>query len=625
MNQLSKFLVDSILMEEKEILPIVVYSGRFQPFHKGHYLVYMHLVSKFGKQNVYIGTSDVTDSSVSPFRFSEKKQIMTKLFGIPSSKIVKITNPYAPVEILKKYDKGYTAYVTVVGEKDDSRLTSKYFAPYKDGKKLKGYEDAGYVYSAPMQAGGLSGTKVRKGLSSGTADDKKKFFAKVYPKFDKDLFKLITGRLNESKGTKCNLLLEDLLNQIEYSLKPIDRKTLLMCGGAAGHMAHPFDVQMNLTFGDLKNIVSRALNGELKTTVEKLDGQALAVSWKNGRLIAARNKGHLKDAGKSAMDLNGVMAKFSGRGELTKAFSFAMKDLQTAVSGLSAAQKEKIFKNGKAFMNLEIVYPGTTNVIPYDHSMLVFHGTTEYDKEGNAIGSNSENARILAGMIKQINSHVQETFSISGPPITELPQTTSLSKLQPKYIKKIQKLQSEFGLGDKRGIADYHLSWWKDYIKKNTKNLKNLEINGLAKRWALDDKSFAISNITAGADKDWAQKIEKESKAKIYKDNVIKFEEIFLGVGADVMQFMQSALVANSNQSLRKINSELKSSIKSIKASGDPAKIEKLKFELKRLESIGGFEKLVPYEGIVFTFKGKLFKLTGTFAALNSLLGIMKY
>jgi hypothetical protein len=33
-------------------------------------------------------------------------------------------------------------------------------------------------------------------------------------------------------------------------------------GGAYGHMAHPFDVQMNLTFGDLKNIVKKALTGD---------------------------------------------------------------------------------------------------------------------------------------------------------------------------------------------------------------------------------------------------------------------------------------------------------------------------------------------------------------------------
>jgi hypothetical protein len=70
-------------------------------------------------------------------------------------------------------------------------------------------------------------------------------------------------------------------------------ESLIMEGGAYGHMAHPFDVQMNLTFGDLKNIVKKALTGDLEVAREKTDGQALAISWVNGRLVAARNKSHL--------------------------------------------------------------------------------------------------------------------------------------------------------------------------------------------------------------------------------------------------------------------------------------------------------------------------------------------
>ena len=41
----------------------------------------------------------------------------------------------------------------------------------------------------------------------------------------------------------------------------------------------------------------------------------------------------------------------------------------------------------------------------------------------------------------------------------------------------------------------------------------------------------------------------------------------------------------------------------------DPKKIEKLKLELGRLNSIGG-GKIVPNEGIVFLYKGNTFKLT---------------
>ena len=51
---------------------LVIYPGRFQPFHKGHYAVYEFLTGKFGRNNVYIATSNKTDGAKSPFTFSEK-------------------------------------------------------------------------------------------------------------------------------------------------------------------------------------------------------------------------------------------------------------------------------------------------------------------------------------------------------------------------------------------------------------------------------------------------------------------------------------------------------------------------------------------------------------------------
>ena len=158
MNELSNFLVESILLEAAKVENlIVVYSGRFQPFHKGHYATYSHLVKKFGKDKVYIGTSNKTDNKKSPFNFKEKKQIMTTMFGVPSNRIVEVKNPYVPTEILKKFDSDTTGFITVVGKKDASRLGGKFFTPYKDNLEFEGYKDKGYVYIAPQQSVPLTG------------------------------------------------------------------------------------------------------------------------------------------------------------------------------------------------------------------------------------------------------------------------------------------------------------------------------------------------------------------------------------------------------------------------------------------------------------------------------------
>ena len=78
----------------------------------------------------------------------------------------------------------------------------------------------------------------------------------------------------------------------------------------------------------------------------------------------------------------------------------------------------------------------------------------------------------------------------------------------------------------------------------------------------------------------------------------------------------------NPDKAIRDIKKRLDKTIKDVKKSGDPKKIEKLRLELQRLNSIGGAKKIVPNEGIVFQYKGKTFKLTGTFASVNQILGI---
>jgi hypothetical protein len=1064
MNELSNFLIETILGEAAQMdKVVVVYSGRFQPFHKGHYATYENLVRKFGKDSVYIGTSNVTDSKKSPFNFKEKKAIMMQMFGIPSSKIVNVKNPYAPEEILSKYDSDTTGLIVVVGEKDQNRLSGKYFTPYK-GKVEQGYLDKGYVYASPSQPNPISGTDVRYWLSAGSEAERKKNFTKAYPKFDSQIFKLITLKLkslkecineeiklnvkvgdtllmgkfknkkvlvksigedewgmptingkkavtfripkketiketasnsgfrgqdepdtsfvadgqprilntakpenwykqggytqlhtpkadamrgrgkskdtetqfrkayyklknvtqstlnpaddphtvedwqetnrdtplekpkrfwelpdnqkntiiskedikeivedfdsildemglpggagvglslpggyingapkaddvkkvskklnnkgmsgyeeidedkipgglasgktlidlakkydekgyydvkqfaakvikpqlmkgikvemehttdvriateiamdhlwedlkyydklasiegdsiaeasgngafyndgNSTTGTQWNANWDDYDNEGYYLANlegwdffdetpserekksaidqklPIDahddvvdkynrirkydlklpsdflkessakdlekelvvlynkafkmmpnspaqmkvraeidklkkqidslkkeniNESLLVEGGAYGHMNHPFDIEMNLTFGDLKQIVIRALNGDLELAREKTDGQALAVSWVNGRLVAARNKSHLKNKGAGAMTIGQVADKFSGRGGLTDAYNFAMKDLSAAIAALSEPQRKKIFKDGSSFMNLEVIYPTSVNVIPYNQPLLVFHGTFDYDVDGNIVGENQQAASILGGMIKQVNAHVQSKYTIQGPPMNKLPKSEHLSKLQGKYLGMISKLQSEFGLHDSDGVADYHQAWWTNFVEKKAKKLDYQQKIGLIKRWAFGDKSFRIAEITDEKLRAWAEQTDKQDQQKISKQNLMRFEEIFLGVGADVLSFMESVLTANPDSAKRQMVSRLESTIQQVKASGDPKKIAKLKLELQRLNALGGFDKIVPNEGIVFVYGGNTYKLTGAFAPLNQILGI---
>jgi hypothetical protein len=357
-------------------------------------------------------------------------------------------------------------------------------------------------------------------------------------------------------------------------------------------------------------------------TREKTDGQALAISWKNGRLIAARNKGHLANAGANAMGIEDVASKFGGRGGLTDAYNFAMKDLSSAIQSLSDGQRKKIFDEGKCFMNLEVIWPTSVNVIPYGQALLIFHNTTCYNEAGVAVGANQSAATMLAGMIKQVNADVQSQYTIKGPPVTVLPKNEELSSKQNKYITQLQRLQHQFQLSDRATVSEYHQAWWENFIDKDKPKLQKLEREALIRRWAFGDKSFRLNTISDKDAQKWAIEHDRVNVEKQQKENVKPFEELFLSIGADVLSFMGSVLTVNPDIAIRNMAGRLEATADKVRGSGDVSKLQKLEKELQRLQNIGGKDKIVPNEGIVFVYKGNTYKLTGTFAPLNQILGI---
>ena len=410
---------------------------------------------------------------------------------------------------------------------------------------------------------------------------------------------------------------------------------LLLEGGAYGHLNHPFD-DKNLTFSDFKTLIINTLQGKLDSegaVTEKTDGQNIMVSWKGGKLIAARNKGHIKNHGAGALDINGIKSMFAGRGDIEKAFVYAMRDLQKAVGGLSDAQKNKIFDEGKKFMSLEVIYPKTANVIPYDKSLLQFHGTIEYDSAGSPVGEDRGSARMLAGMIKQINQNVQKTYSITKPFVSNLPKVKDFSRRQSYFLGKLNRLQSRYGLKANNTLSDYHQAYWMEYIynagKQFKYNVPNNILVKLTRRWAFLDKSYKIPQIRKDIKNEkflnWILRTDKKDLKGLQKKHIRDWEVLFFELGAEILSNLSDFIAANPDKAAQKIRKDLVKAVNKVKTSKDPKVLNTLKTQLDRLKAIGGLKSVVPSEGITFVFKGKLYKYTGAFAPANQILGMLKF
>ena len=389
-------------------------------------------------------------------------------------------------------------------------------------------------------------------------------------------------------------------------------------------MNHPFD-KRDLTFGEMKEIVRLSLQGKLDQeadVTEKTDGQNLVVTFKNGKLGAARNKATIKEP----MDIEGVKKKFEGRGDIEKAFTVSMKDLTDALSGLDEKTLNEIFKEGAQFVNMEIIYPATKNVIAYGpKAYLQLHNMFEYDLEtGNQIGTHSV-PKELKSITQDVNAREQETFELIPPKVVKTQAVPNFDEKEPYYINQITKLQQEFDLSDEDEVIMFHQKWWEDNIEENFPNATSEEKEALVKRWAFFEKSFRLRKIADEETKLKAIEYDKNDFKKQNKLNVYHFEKIFLELGVDVLSNINNFLAVNPKESVQELRKDIKSVIEQIKKSNNLEVLDKLKYQLKRIQDIGGFDKLVPSEGIVFIYKGETYKLTGLFAPVNQLLGLTKY
>jgi len=204
------------ILEDIEIKRLaVVYGGRFQPFHLGHYHAYKWLCKKFGEANVWIATSTKTNfnpsnGEISPFTFKEKKEIIVSLYNVSPRRIIECKNPaFKPVEVFEQYKELPIVYVAGVGAKDEARYrTGSFFRQIPLPFHQKNLEelatlkdDVGYYVVVPMSNSEVTGTIVRDELSQATGDKREALFKKFFGRYDSMIDSLITAKLKTVKDT----------------------------------------------------------------------------------------------------------------------------------------------------------------------------------------------------------------------------------------------------------------------------------------------------------------------------------------------------------------------------------------------------------------------------------------
>ena len=212
---------------------VVIYPGRFHPFHKGHAGVF-ELLKQRAKSNYYggagknapssisifIATSDKQELGKSPFTFEEKLE-MIKLTGISPDSVVCCQVPYQATDITDHYDMNNTVVLYAVSEKDMAEDPRFNFPPKGTPSLRKDDQPAhmqrwdkwdnaeplakhSYVDTVPtnefnvMGEPMMSATEIRQRFPNLSSDQQKTFINDLFGNYSDNVLNIMRNKLGDN-------------------------------------------------------------------------------------------------------------------------------------------------------------------------------------------------------------------------------------------------------------------------------------------------------------------------------------------------------------------------------------------------------------------------------------------
>lgn len=382
-------------------------------------------------------------------------------------------------------------------------------------------------------------------------------------------------------------------------------------GGASGHMAHIID-ETDFTCQDLLDLIDDLFGGKISNATEKLDGTNIQASMNNlNEVVFIRNKGDLNSE-RGGMTIQDMIEKWKDKPTVQKAFVSAGKTLEKIFKRIGS----KFFNpdpNTRLLVNCECIVSGTTNIMYYDDDQVDFHNIWVYKKEGDEWKKDS----VTKDGLSIIQKAIEKDDKAKLTPNIIIQVTKDSNKFANEYKKKVIGLFKSEGLGKDATIED-----WKKKRFGNIAPEWMTEKDAFFNRWFNSDKSVNIRILKKSYPEhvDEIVSIDKKDYKKYVKDVIEPIDDLFLDMSNKVIE-LTSGLINDGvkDKAIINLKNEIEATKKLVDEKGTQEDKDKLRDQLLRLQKLGN--KLNSTEGIVFTWKDRMMKMTGSFAAANAIIG----
>lgn len=391
-------------------------------------------------------------------------------------------------------------------------------------------------------------------------------------------------------------------------------------GGMTGHMAHVIDYD-EMTCTDLCDLVDRLFTGEIEDITEKVDGTNIQATMNNlGEVVFIRNKSDLNSS-RGGMTIDDMARKWADKPSVSKTFVESGKIITKVFEKIG----KRFFNPNKLtrrVVNCECVIEGTTNVIPYGEAQVDFHDVWTYVFE--------DDVWVVKDVSKvgldKIERACEDILGAQITPQLIVKTTLESEKIRNQYKKDINKLFSS----PYQTIKDWKKERFNAWIEDNYQELQTYPdiLNILFERWFENNKSTNIRELRKQYSEfaDQLNDLDKNRAQDIVRQVCSPLDNLFSKIGNSVINICDGFINKNNKITvITSLQNELKKTIKELRLSEDPKVQSKLLRELDRLQELGGESSINHVEGIVFRYKNKLMKLTGSFAPLNQIIGMKKF
>lgn len=402
-----------------------------------------------------------------------------------------------------------------------------------------------------------------------------------------------------------------------------ENNPMIMEGGAAGHMAHIMDYS-DMSCNDICELVSDMFGGKVTDITEKIDGMNIQASINNsGEVVFIRNNKDINSQ-QGGMTLGDMVTRWADKDHVRNTMTSAGEVVRQVLSKVG-----KSFFNPddttRLFVNCEAVIAGKTNILQYAASQVDFHDIFVYKLTDDGW----KHVETTKKGLNKIQAACDGIDNAQLTPEIVIKVTEKSAQKEQQYINAFRKLWDDAGLDYRTSIDDYKYARFEKYMKKNhpwvldsadgRQYLYERLING-----SKVVNIRALHKLYPGHEEELAAMENPKGELMDIKYYVVKhLDETFIKFGNDIIKLCDGFINKTDSSVVDVLLTDLKDALKAAEKIGDDTLNHRVAIQMQRLCG-GNIEAadLNNSEGIVFNYKGRMMKITGSFAPLNAIMGV---